>query len=275
MTYSLAKADSKEFARWWVVYRNANEDFSQSFAEQARDIVDVPYCHWVLAEGQRVGGLITVANNIGDFFLIHPFTDAESVLSDVLPGDKPFYARGILTEHVPAFEKQGFNIMESRRWMLRPTQPHTVTLNYPRTSPESAQAGGIADLMYAAFHGGVGQYGRRDVDAHRASVDDYFETVESADVCQRASSLLHDGERLIAACLVQPYKSFATIRFVVTHPAYQRQGLARGLIDHAIDTVKDDYGHITLAVTVGNPAEQLYDTMGFMPGVILHTLGRM
>ena len=102
MTFTIDKAESKEFAQWWAAYRNTNEDFSQGFAEQYRELVDVPFCHWIMQDEERVGGIIKVPNNVGDFFLIPPFEDAELALKNILP-DEPLHARNILAEHVPRF----------------------------------------------------------------------------------------------------------------------------------------------------------------------------
>lgn len=272
---TIEKADSQEFARWWAVYRNSNEDFSQSFSEKYADIADVPFCHWILADGERVGGVIMVGNNIGDFFLIPPFTDANRVLKAILPDAEKLVARNINSAHCSAFQMLGFQIKESRRWMIRPTQAYPdVSFTFARSIPQVEQTDAIAELMYKAFHGGVGEYGLRDVEAHRNSVTNYFEVIENAPLCHQASSVLFDDDRMIAACLVQPYKSSATIRFVVTDPEYQKRGLAKRLMHYAMDTIKDEYDYISLAVTVDNPAHGLYYAMGFQPADTVHTLVR-
>lgn len=275
MTFILQQADSQEFARWWVVYRNANEDFSQGFAERYQDIINVPYCHWILKDNIRIGGCVSVGENIGDFFLIPPFQDVTSALKAILPTDGRLVAQGILSEHVEAFEQVGFETKESRCWMLRPTQIFdNNSLKYDRTSPQPTQIDTIADLMLNAFQGGVGQYGRRDVDAHRQSIESYFKNITLGDRCHQASSIVFDGEQMIAICLIQPYKSLVTIRFVVVHPDYQRQGIAKQLIQYGINIIQDDYNYVGLAVTIGNPARDLYHKMGFVQGVATHVLVR-
>lgn len=274
MEFTVEKADSQEFAHWWVVYRDANEDFSQSFSEQYQDIKDVPFCHWILSDGQRVGGLIMVGNNIGDFFLIPPFNDSYSALKAILPADGKLVAQGILSEHVEALQLLGFEVKESRRWMLRPTQAYDVSFDLQQSRPQAEQADTIAQLMFDAFSGTVGGYGARDVEAHRKSVDSYFENVETDSVFYHASSLLFDGEKMVGACLVEPYKTIGSIRFVVTHPDYQRRGIARRLMQHGINIIKDEVDYVGLAVTIGSPAQGLYRSMGFLSGVVMYTMVR-
>lgn len=272
MTYTLEKADSKIFAQWWAVYR-PNEDFSQTYAEQYADIVDVPFCHWLLTDGERVGGLIHVNNQIGDMFTIPPFDNLANALSAVLPEGR-MIASAILSEHVPALESLGFTVVESRHWMIRPTQTYDVSFDFRRASPQPEQTQSIAELMYRAFQGGVGEYGRRDLDGFINSVTNYFEHITLGDNCHQASSVLWDGEQMIAVCLMQPHKSHVTVRFVVTHPDYRKCGIARRLMEYGINTVKDDYATVSLAVTIGNPAEQLYTKMGFASAPATHTLIR-
>lgn len=275
MPYTLENADSQEFARWWVVYRNANEDFSQNFSEQYAEIVDVPFCQWIMHNDQRVGGCIRVGSNIGDFFLIPPYHDTYTILKDILPADGDLVAQGITADYVSAFQMAGFQIMESRVWMLRPTQAYPdISFDYDRVLPQVDQSDAIAQLMFAAFTGGVGQYGQRDIEAHRQSASSYFEFIAINDICHQASSLLFEGDQLIAACLIQPYKSLTTVRFVVVHPDYQRKGIAQQLIQHSIHTIRNDYEYISLAVTIGNPAHGLYHQMGFVEGDAMHVLKR-
>jgi ribosomal protein S18 acetylase RimI-like enzyme len=268
MTFTLQQADSHEFARWWAVYRNTSEDFSQSFAEQYADIENVPFCHWMMQDGRRVGGLIRVKDRIGDCFFIPPFQDVFGALKAVT-GDIQ-QAQGILSEHVEAFQMLGFTIHESRRWMIRPTQRYSVSFDLNRASPEVHQSSELAELFRVAFT--TGSYGRRSRDQHEQSINNYFEQVNS--VCLQASSVLIDNGHIVAACLVQPYKSLASIRFVVTHPDYQRRGLGTRMMQYAIDTIHADYPFVALAVTVGNPAQALYYAMGFVPGAVMHDLER-
>jgi len=273
LSYTLEPADSKTFAQWWAVYR-PNEDFSQTYTEQYADIVDVPFCQWILKDGQRVGGMIRVKDRIGDLFFIPPFDDAQSALSALLPADERMMASSILSDHVHAFEALGFTLYESRRWMIRPTQAYDVTFDLRRESPQPAQTETMADLMYMAFQGGVGEYGQRDINGFAHSIMDYFETITFGDICHQASSVIYEGDRMVSACLMQPYKSHVAVRFILTHPDYRKRGIARRSMEYGINRVKDTYPTVSLAVTIGNPAEHLYTHMGFASVPPTHTLIR-
>lgn len=118
----------------------------------------------------------------------------------------PHTSGSIVPNHVPAFQRIGFDIKEARCWMIRPTQAYSdIEFAYKRTEPTQEDASALADLMFAAFQGGVGRYGLRTVTDHRKSIDNYLETIATDLVSQRAASLLWDGDHLVAACLVQPH----------------------------------------------------------------------
>lgn len=273
MIITLEKADNQEFGQWWAAYRTVNEDFSEHFTDRYQDFLDLPYCHWIMQDDTRIGGAISVGNNLGDLFLIPPFEDIDAVLTALIPQIGAFNARNIIAAHVPAFQRIGFDIKEARCWMIRPTQAYSdIEFAYKRTEPTQEDASALADLMFAAFQGGVGRYGLRTVTDHRKSIDNYLETIATDLVSQRAASLLWDGDHLVAACLVQPHHTHGTIRFVITHPEYQRQGLAKQMIHHAIDGYRDTYAYMTLAVTVGNPSQALYHQMGFVAAPVVYEL---
>lgn len=272
---TLEKADSAEFARWWVVYRNTNEDFSQSLAEQNAHIEGIPVCYWILRDGQRVGGTVQVGQRLGDVFFVPTYHDTYVALKSIVRDFDITSAEGIVAAHVPHLQKLGFTIKEARHWMLRPTQKFDIALDDFRREPaDPSQADDLAALMLAAFSGGVGAFGTRKLDDHAMSIADYFQKTSKDALWREASSVLFDGEKMIAACLLQPYKSLPTLRFVMTHPDYQGRGLGRRLMQFGIDAIHHQHDFVTLAVTVGNPAAGLYGEMGFVAGPAIYHLAR-
>ncbi len=265
MNFYLEEANSQEFAKWWSAYRNTNEDFSRGFAEQYAEIQDVPFCKWIMRDNQRVGGMIQVKNKLGDFFLIPPYDHdtAYNILQSILVAGESYQAQNILEQHVPAFQQFGFEVQEARCWMLRPTQAYASAIAVPYQIPTVAQTETIAELLLASFQGGVGQYGQRQLAEHRASVENYFEMTAENDIYRQASAIV-GADHLHGVCLVQQYKSIASLRFIAVHPDFQRHGLGRQLILHAINQLKDQHDYVGLAVTLGNPAQHLYKNLGFV-----------
>ena len=67
-------------------------------------------------------------NGIGDFFLVPPEDNAHRILSLTLPllhhwsnQQKPIGAQAITSLYLAAFQANGFELQESRLWMIRPT----------------------------------------------------------------------------------------------------------------------------------------------------------
>ena len=283
--YRLTRAQTEEFSKWWVVYRDVNEDFAQSFAETQKDLEGVPFCFWVELDHTRVAGVVMLPNGIGDFFLIPPESDAEKLLSIIMPllevwsdEQKPIGAQAIPAQYQNAFQAHGFVLQESRHWMIRPTAKIDVKLasewQMKPLAPQSADE--IAKLLEDAFKGGVGQYGRRDFAAHLASVEQFFENYDVDSPCGRASGAVYEQatSKLAAVNMVDLHKGLPTIRFVAVSPEFQRRGLATQLINHAINMVEPTYNWIKLAVTVDNSAVATYQKIGFIPSGILCQLIR-
>ncbi|MCA9331242.1 GNAT family N-acetyltransferase [Candidatus Saccharibacteria bacterium] len=278
--FQLVKAPGETFAQHWAIYRNINEDFTLDYATQASAIADVPFCYWIQQNNQTVGGCILLPNNLGDMFLVRPFSDWVAAFDAILPllhhwSDKPIQAQQITQPQMEALVRQGFRVTSSRRWMIRPTQtyPDRPLAAYTVTPIEKDQTDALASLFYDAFSQSEDvSYRDRPLEQHHDSVENFFDQLEDGDSCYKASEVVFDDGKLIAAVLVQMHNDMPSIRFVVVHPAYQRQRIGRHLMERAIHRLAADFTAVKLAVTDGNPAQTLYYQMGFMPGEPIYNL---
>ena len=279
--YSLQRADNQEFTKYWAVYRASNEDFTQSFTQMQEELAGVPFCFWVLNGETRVAGMVMLPNGIGDFFLIPPETDGVKILNIVMPllaqwSDKTIKAQEIVSAYLGAFQEVGFNLQESRMWMIRPTQ--SFEINWPAEwtieGLKADQSEEIAALFERAFSGSVGEYGTRDLEAHLSSVNNFFGKYAAEDVCGKASALVKDKhtQQVIGGCLVELHHEIPSLRFIAVDPNHGRKGMGTLLLRRAIHTLAGKYNWVKLAVTVGNPAVGLYQNEGFISGDVTHTL---
>lgn len=116
------------------------------------------------------------------------------------------------------------------------------------------------------------------LDAYQGTIDDEGETLEDAQatIAQlfggEFGTLLwacsevvqHDG-RLVAATMITLYAGAPFVAFTMTHPAWQRRGLARAGLQRAMARLAaGDETLLRLVVSEGNPAEQLYASLGFV-----------
>lgn len=157
--------------------------------------------------------------------------------------------------------------------MIRPTEKYELNLpdNY-QLRQISAQHDELAALFYESFQGGVGEYGQREQDEHLSSITNYFETVAEDELCYQASSIIQQDGVIVASCLVQIHNGLPSIRFVVTHPEHQGKGLATQLMQHAMTKLVEHHSYIKLAVSLENPAHNLYFKMGFMPAETIYRM---
>lgn len=116
------------------------------------------------------------------------------------------------------------------------------------------------------------------LDAYRGTVDDGGEGPDEAlsevrkllqggygDFNAGVSEVIEQDGAIVATTLVTQYQGAPLIAFSLTHPTYQRRGLARGGLLRALEALRQS-GHTQayLAVTSTNlPALTLYELLGF------------
>ncbi|GFZ30381.1 hypothetical protein CSC2_09070 [Clostridium zeae] len=79
-----------------------------------------------------------------------------------------------------------------------------------------------------------------------------------------------DRNKIIGACIAGIYpdskNNFSTIYQVSVLPEYRRQGIAKAMILNSINNANKISPVIGLGVLVGNPAQILYQNLGFIKG---------
>ena len=272
--------DTNDFVHHWAAYR-PNEGYHLDWTTRYSDLKGVPFCYWITKNGQCLGGCLMMPNVIAELFLIPPHNKYEEILSCLLPlldywsdEEQAIRAMYVLPEQIAVLEQHDFRIVEQRRWMIRPVTRFQVDFepNYQAVYPEIADLDEITEIFVAAFSGGIGEYGRRDYHQHKQSIQKYFDTHPLLD----ASLILRDEQtgQIVSVCLVSEFAGHATIQFIVTHPDYQGKGIGTSILQYAINKLYGTYLWVTLAVTVGNPAESLYQNLGFKPNIPISTMIR-
>ncbi|MDO5755776.1 MAG: GNAT family N-acetyltransferase [Tissierellia bacterium] len=81
----------------------------------------------------------------------------------------------------------------------------------------------------------------------------------------KASFVLSDKDKILAAHLVCLYKNVPTTTYLFTDPDYRRQGLATSVLEASCHTLtKESYPKIQVYLNLDNQgAYQLYDSFGF------------
>ena len=282
--FHLLAANTAEFLRYWVAYRQVVEDYALDFATQMQDLADTPDAYWVMQDETRVAGLLLRPNHLSHCFLIPPFHDAHAMLAAVLPLLNRWSERGeslvatkIAPPFVPALQRMGFKIVDRQCWMIRPTAvlSDTLPVEYPLTPLHSQHAPALAQLTYDAFYGGQGPYGQRTIAYHQQQVNMFAGRHDPHNPLSAGTVVVHHPQQpevLIAACLVSPHKGLPAIDLVAVHPDFQRQGIGTALINRVITELAPQAGWVKLALSAENPALHLYTRLGFVAATPLFTL---
>jgi ribosomal protein S18 acetylase RimI-like enzyme len=141
----------------------------------------------------------------------------------------------------------------------------------------------LATLFHAAYsisyRGGLGKLGAQSLEERLSRVEGYLKPGEVAEICHRASTLIYEGNsnKLIGACIIglgrcitQP--AVPKVFDIAVHPHYQRRGLATKMLKKALTILKSEYPTLRFGVAIGNPAEAVYYSLGFLPGTAEYRL---
>jgi ribosomal protein S18 acetylase RimI-like enzyme len=142
---------------------------------------------------------------------------------------------------------------------VEPPLPPGVTIRPLRPADTS----NLATLMAVAYAGTVDDHGEppsvHAAEAQRTIAGHYGE------VQWEASLLAHAcGDKAVGATVVTWDRGHLLLAFAVVAPEWRNQGLGTALIIRTANHLAAEGAtEWTLAVTVGNPAQRLYERLGF------------
>ncbi len=141
-----------------------------------------------------------------------------------------------------------------------PAAPAIAGLRAPRRDDAAA----LGALLRAAYAGTIDDEGETEAEAVEEIVKTFGGTYGAYD--EACSRLVERDGVPVSACLVTRWQARPFVAFSVTHPAWQRRGLARAGLQAAMHALhaRDDH-ELRLAVTLANaPARALYESLGFV-----------
>ena len=152
-----------------------------------------------------------------------------------------------------------------RRLLERTLSPQTPSGDWAIRSVRESDADDLAILLYAAFRGSVDNEGETFADA-ATEIENMF-AGRYGRLLPDCSFVIEQGEFLASACLVSWFElhDAPLVVFTMTRPEEQRRGMARFLLQQAINALLAIGHHrLTLVVTKSNePARRLYESLGF------------
>lgn len=121
----------------------------------------------------------------------------------------------------------------------------------------------LAQLVLDAYKGTIDDEGETPDEALKAIQDTFAGA--SGRLLNACSFVIEERGQALACSIVTLPQAEPLLAYVMTHPAAQRRGMGRFVIQKSIESLlAQGYHELTLFVTKGNlPAQHLYDTLGF------------
>ena len=121
----------------------------------------------------------------------------------------------------------------------------------------------VAALLYDAYLGTIDDEGDTR-DGALAEIDATMAGQYGPPISGACLVGVDDANRIVAMVITTMFEGEPLIAYVATDPACQRQGWATRLIEQAASALADQgERRMNLVVTVGNPAQYLYERLGF------------
>lgn len=283
--FVLKKANPLAFGIHETIYSNMDLELSFSWKKRTRNNVDCDDLFWIYNGTNRVGGVHISPNLSGSFFMETPnVVDRYRVISAInctllewSDKDKGIKIYGVISSDVKYFQNLGYQIKSERRVMIRPTEifedidwHNDYTIKVPRVS----DAPDLGELFFDSYSGGI-QYevlGQQSLEEATSGAESLLNIYKSNNTLD-GSILVYDKStnQLIASCIagISGFcdNDFSEIGDIVVDPKYRKLGLASHMIKHTLTNLKKISPATILCVTIGNPAENLYEKMGFFSGI--------
>ncbi len=278
--YKLEPADSELFATYHAVYSNEEFDLCFAWDEQLAELRSCKNCYFLYRNGLCIGGLTISSDSISNPFLIQPFSDRVLFWTIILKQLKMHIQESNI--HINQLRQVDADVLISlgacKKWseqrMYRPTDIlETETgFSYDLVCPTENDIPEIVQLVYQAHVHDItaSTYGEPVVSDVEKAILRRFDSFSQ-------TNTLHFGrvakeketQKSVGVCIAGIYPAspdnFSTIHQVSVLPAYRRQGIAENMMRTVISTAHSISPVIGLGVLVGNPAENLYQKLGFTP----------
>jgi ribosomal protein S18 acetylase RimI-like enzyme len=235
----------------------------------------------IFKDGAPIGGITINSNHLSSPFLIPPFYDViefwKIVINYVKKENKndTLYFDNIPESHVDVITSLGAAKRWAQRKMYRPTAEYNIKPNdkFYFTIPTEIEKDEIIHVVYEAHLNGYTStvYGKPYISNIEDAINRRFNSFSQTNSLHHGTIVkTKDTNKITAVCIAGIYpdsqNGFATIHQVSVLPAYRRQGLAQAMIMNSINTAHMISPVIGLSVLAGNPAELLYQKLGFIAG---------
>lgn len=280
--YRLKAEKSEDMAKHYAVYyqlQNHNNFLKKSFDLMFPTFEDEDdeSRFWIIKDDVRIGGVCLDPNLICALFLIPPYDNEVEILNKlkeilVYWSDeaKDIEAFVINKEQVRSYEEVGFERSGAGRWMIRPTQEFEVNIedDFYIELPKEENISEMANLIVEAESNNPALTPSSAESIINWITKYYFGKNPHSDCLNKASTLIYDkkSKELVGVCLISLWEEWPLIGEIDVKPGYDGRGLGTKMIKRALSVLKDEFPVLRLHVDIGNKAEILYHSLGFVKG---------
>ncbi|MCQ4088329.1 GNAT family N-acetyltransferase [Saccharibacillus sp. JS10] len=274
--YQWERADQEEFAVNQVIYSNTDLEMWYDWTGRLDDTEFTQDCFWIVKDGVRIGGIIKLGDTLIYPFIIPPFMDREQFWAGLLsdPNEQIMRINGVLQLDIAVLIRHGFQVQSTRKVMCCPTGgeqtfeieeglilqrlDETTNLHFVQKLLKSSYTGGID---YQTFGTPSEEEVLKDI---QYVLDVYRHEPLSVYILDKNKS------EIVGVCMAgigeKMPLGFAEIADIAVLPAYRGKGIAEFMLRHVKAQARLHAPVVKLCVTVGNPAEALYQRVGFQSG---------
>jgi GNAT superfamily N-acetyltransferase len=279
--YYFEKANKNLFAVYQTIYSQADIEMWYDWNARLNDTKWSEDCYFLYCDGEKVGGAIIATNVIMFPFLIAPFCDRRLfwklllLQGEAMSSEGEIQLKGILTENIDILMSFGAEIWRPRQIMCRPTDKLSYSLDdcYFLETPKESDIPEMARALRNSFLGGIVYevFGEESIEEINKTIKNCFEWYTATNTLNQVVVAKEKSTgRIIGGCIAGVYpeivNNFSGINDVFVLPEYRGIGLAQAMIKHSITAAYSITPVIKLHILIGNPAEHLYQRLGFVAG---------
>ena len=261
----------QDFAEYYALYRVAHEPLWLSTSLRSTNALyeDLAGTAVFFTVDDRVMGGALIEEGWTGMVFVMPYAVASklwfALLEDALKrtnAKTPLTFYGVSEPHRDYLMQHGFKVIDGEQAMAA----HTV-MHPPFTWPKGLSLHPVSAADQATLvrlYTEVYQAHTLESIKHRKA--SYYETLltdQLKDHEEALSFVIRDGDRTIAAVLVEEWEAYPFLLDLVVLPDWQGQGLGTRMLKTVISRASAFGPYIRLNVTPGNPAIRLYERLGF------------
>ena len=274
--FEVIEITPREFAVNYIIYGHGNNNiwFPTKMERAFKVFENIADGYFAINyNGKKIGGFIMEPNLFGLLYLIPPYVDEWSVLKKIFSlvksesdKSKPIKVYSVQKGSYENFNKLGFQIVETEKVMIRPTEEFDVQweddiyFDVPKEEYKSQ----MIDIYYDV-------YSSSPVKCISNKDKDFFTNLLNGHIPESISeysTLIFDKNtnELVASCLVLMWEELPYISDIVVRDSHKGRGLGTLMIKKVLNNAYDKYPAVRLSIRSGNRAEGLYSELGFISG---------